>query len=143
MTTWYSAELTGIDSLPVVKPSSAAYSSGLYRFRAVIALATQLVNDTIVIGVIPAGYAFAFGVLCSTVSLGTSTIAIGIAGTAGKYRAAATFTAIDTPTLYGLTANLSATALTASERQIITVTTANLPASGTLVVDQYWSSINT
>jgi hypothetical protein len=58
-------------------------------------------------------------------------VAIGIAGTTGKYRAAAVFTATDTPTLFGVTSGLLAP-LTAEEIVIITIAAASLPASGNL-----------
>jgi len=81
--------------------------------------------------VIPAGAVPLVGILTSTVSLGTSTIAIGITGTTGKYRAAAVFTAVDTPTLFGV-ASVMGQALTAAEQLLMTVAVAALPASGTL-----------
>jgi len=140
MATYYSTELAGLYSTPVVKPQGASgYSSRLRRYRGTITLNTQTTSDTIIIGQIPAGEDFAYGVLTSTVSLGSSTIAIGISGTTGKYRAAATFTATDTPTLFGTTAQVAALALTAEEQIFITIGTASLPASGTLVVDLYFS----
>lgn len=139
MTVFYSTELAGITSLPVIKATSQGYGARLIRFRASITLATQTTADTIVVAVVPAGYDFAFGVLTSTVSLGTSTIAIGFAGTTGFYRTAAVFTATDTPTFFGNTAAVAAVALTADQTIFITIATANLPASGTLMVDMFFS----
>lgn len=81
--------------------------------------------------VIPAGSVPLLGVLTSTVSLGSSTIALGITGTTGKYRTAATFTAADTPTLFG-NASVLGVALSAAEQLLMTVAVAALPASGTL-----------
>lgn len=80
---------------------------------------------------IPAGAVPLLGILTTTVSLGTAQIAIGITGTTGKYRAAAVFTATDTPTLFGVASNMGQ-ALTAAEQLLMTVTVAALPASGTL-----------
>jgi len=141
MAVFYSTELAGIASTPVVKPVAAqAYASRLRRYRATITLATQTTSDTIVIGQIPAGESFAYGILTSTVSLGSSTVAIGITGTTGKYRAAATFTAVDTPTFFGTAAQVgSASALAAEEQIFITIAAASFPASGTLVVDLYFT----
>jgi hypothetical protein len=140
MAVYYSSELSGLYSLPVIKPQGASgYSARLRRYRATITLATQTTADTIVIGQIPSGEDFAFGVLTSTVSLGTSTIAIGISGNTGKYRAAATFTATDTPTFFGTTTQVAALALSAEEQIYITIGVASLPASGTLVTDLYFS----
>lgn len=126
------------------KPRATVYGARLKRMRATINLASQTTSDTLVFGNLPAGATFAYGVLNSTVSLGTSTLAIGITGTTGKYRAAATFTATDTPTLFGTAAQAGAAdpALSAEEQVIGTIATANLPASGTLVVDLYYSAPN-
>jgi hypothetical protein len=64
---------------------------------------------------------------------GTATIAIGITGTIGKYRAAAIYTATDTFTFHSLNAATMAQ-LTAEEQIIMTVAAAALPASGRLLV---------
>jgi hypothetical protein len=63
----------------------------------------------------------------------SATIAIGIAGTAGKYRAAATYTAADTLSLFSLNAATGAV-LAAEEQIIMTVAVAALPASGRLLI---------
>lgn len=139
----YQSLLSGIDSLPVVKPSAIdGYEARLRRFRATITLASQASGDTIVLADIPAGFLFAGGELTASVSLGTATVAVGNSTTAGKYRAAAVFTATDTPTNFGVTAALAGSASTANERVILTVGTAALPASGTLVVDLFFSHPN-
>lgn len=111
----------------------------LYRER--ITLASQPTTDTIVVAYPSKGESFLYGVLLASATLGTSTIAIGNATTAGKYRAAATFTAVETPTLFGAAAaGLAALdKLTADEEVFITIATAALPAAGTLVVDMYFA----
>jgi len=80
-------------------------------------------------------------VITSTVSLGSSTVAVGITGTTGKYRAGAVFTAVDTPTMFGPAAQIGAVdpALTAEESVFVTIGAASLPASGTLVIDLFFS----
>jgi hypothetical protein len=140
----YSTELAGIDSTPAVKPSAtAAYGARVKRFRATIALASQAAADTIVLADLPAGYVFAYGVLNTSVTLGAATVAVGPSGTPAKYRAAAVFTAVDTPTLFGSAiAGAGQAALTATERVLLTIAAAALPASGTLVVDIYASLPN-
>lgn len=140
MTVFYSTELANITATPVVKASGSAYGARLQRFRATITLATQTTSDTIVVAVVPAGFTFAFGILATDTSLGTSTISIGITGSTAKYRALAVFTATDTPTFFGKASAVGASAaLTADETIFITIATASLPASGTLVVDMYFS----
>lgn len=126
-----------------VRPSASVYGARLKRLRATITLASQTTSDTLLLGVLPAGATFAFGVLNTTASLGSSTLAIGITGTTGKYKAAGTFTATDTPTFFGTAAQAGAAAPLAAEESVIgTVAAANLPSSGTLVVDLYYSMPN-
>jgi hypothetical protein len=140
MTVWYSQELQGFASLPVVKPSASQYAGGVYIYQASILLTTQLIADTIVVGYIPSGAAFLFGLLSTDTSLGSSTISIGTAASAAKYRAAAVFTTTNTPTFVGLVANSANVSLTSPETQIITIAVANLPASGNLLYQQFWAA---
>lgn len=139
MTVFYSSELASITATPVVKAADAGYAARLIRFRATIALASQTTSDTIVVAIVPAGYAFAFGMHCTDTSLGSSTVAIGITGTTGKYRTAATFTATNTPTLFGNVAAMDDAALSADQTVFITIAAATMPSSGIYVVDTYWS----
>lgn len=139
MTVFYSTELASITAQPVVKAASAGYGARLIRFRASITLASQTTSDTIVVAVIPAGYAFAYGLITTDTSLGSSTVAIGITGTVALYKAAATFTATDTPTLFGKAAAIAQATLTADQTIFITIAAATMPASGQLVVDMFFS----
>ncbi|MGL5363061.1 MAG: hypothetical protein ACRDBH_09285, partial [Bosea sp. (in: a-proteobacteria)] len=66
-------------------------------------------------------------------SLGSSTIAVGTAASAAKYKAAAVLTATETPTAYGKGAALAEDALTVDTEILLTVAAAALPASGNLV----------
>lgn len=139
----FSNELSGSSSTPVVKASAtAAYGARLRRYRASIVLASQVfgAGNEVVLAKVPAGLTFAYGVIATDTTLGTSTVAVGVSGTAAKYKAAAVFTAIDTPTLFGTTAQIEQASLTAEEVILLTVAVANLPASGNLVVDLYFST---
>ena len=139
----YSTELAGITSLPVVKASALqAYGARLKRFRASIALASQAIGDTVVVGLIPAGYVFAGSEISTDTSLGTATIALGTAALVNKYVNASTVTALNTQLLLGNVAPLIASAFTAQETIILTVAVAALPAAGNLLVDMYFSSPN-
>jgi hypothetical protein len=141
MTIFYSQELAGIDSIPVVKPTASQYGGGVFVYEASIVLASQATTDTIVVGQVPAGGQYLFSILNTDTSLGTSTIAIGTAATPAKYRAAATFTTTNTPTLQQLVAaSLNGQSLTATERQIITIAVATLPAAGNLLYQQFWAA---
>lgn len=141
MATLYATEASGyLNSAVPSLPAGAVHGGRLRMYRASITLASQATTDTIVLAKLHSGQSVRYGVLNSSVSLGTSTVAIGITGTTGKYRAAATFTAVDTPTLFGPTAaNSAAAPMTAEETVFITIGTAALPASGTLVIDLYVS----
>lgn len=123
------------------KPRATVYGGRLRRLRGTFTYASQTTSDTLVVGNLPAGATFAFGVLTASASSGSTTLAIGITGTTGKYRAAAAFTATDTPTLFGLASAVGAAdpALSAEEQVFVTLAAATAPASGTLVVDLYYS----
>ena len=144
MATYYSREFAGIASQPVVKPNAVTgVGARVRRFRASIDLSAQAVittADTIYLMQVPAGYTFAYGVLTASATMGTTTIAIGTSGTTGKYRAAAVFTSVDTPTVFGTSATVSSqTPLSAPEDIIATLAVASLPAAGILTVDMYFS----
>lgn len=139
MTTTYSNDISGAYATPATKVSGAAVGGRLRRLRAVITLASQADGDIVVLGKLPAGSIFAYGVLNASATLGTSTIAVGISGTAAKYRAAAVFTAA-APTLFGTSTSVDDSPLSAEEEVILTNTTAALPSSGTLIVDLYYSA---
>ncbi len=141
MTIWYSQELTGSASLPVVKASAPQYDVPLTMYQASVLLTAQAVNDTIVIGNVQSGAAFCYGILSTDTSLGTSTIAIGTAASVAKYLAAQVLTAVNAPALFGKVAPMANVALSATEQQIITVTTAALPAAGNLIVQMFWAQI--
>lgn len=97
-----------------------------------VTLASQAISDTIEVARLPKGAVPLYGVVVSSVSLGTATLQIGVSGTAAKYRAAATL-AVTTPELFGAAGGVGQ-ALGAEETVIVTVGTAALPASGTLRV---------
>lgn len=74
----------------------------------------------------------------ASVTMGASaTIAIGITGATGKYRAAAVFTTTDSNVFSALNAAMGV-ALAAEEQIIMTVAVAALPASGRLLIGFDW-----
>ena len=151
MAQYLSAELGGanatanITSAPVGwKPKASVYGGRLRRIRATFTLGSTAVttSDTLAVGNLPSGATFAYGVLTASVTMGASaTLAIGNASSTGKYRAAATFTSADTPTFFGVNTAVGAAdpGLSADEAVIVTIGTASLPTSGTLIVDLYYS----
>lgn len=86
---------------------------------------------------VPPGSRFIGGELLSSVSLGSSTIAIGTAATPAKYRNAATFTAANAPTKFG-NASAAGDALAAGEEIILTIAAAALPGAGKLVATLFF-----
>ena len=149
MATYYSQELAGTANLTAIpvgyKPRATVYQARLKRLRATITWNTQTTSDTLVIGTLPVGATFAYGVITQSATMGASaTLAIGIAGNTGKYRAAATSTAAaDTPTFFGTVAQAGLVdPLTAEENIIGTIAAASLPASGTQVIDIFYSMPN-
>lgn len=148
MAAYLSTELGGSANQTVApvgyRPRATVYGARLKRLRATFTLASQATTDTLVLGNLPMGATFAFGVITSSATLGSSTLAIGISGSTGKYRAAAVFTLADTPTLFGPAIVIGAAdpALAADEQVIGTIAAAALPSSGTLVIDLYYSMPN-
>lgn len=138
-------------------PSGGVVGGRLRRFRGLVTLASQAVGTVSFTspsgGIrIPPGHTFAYGVINTDTSLGTATLAIGISGSTGKYRAAAVHTATNTPTFFGVVAAVAASSETSGtigsapkgtgtdEDIVLTTAVAALPASGTLVVDLYFSA---
>jgi hypothetical protein len=136
----YASEISGQSTIPTTMANGGVVGGRLRRFRATITLASQASGDTVVLAKIPAGHAFAYGVINASATLGgTATVAIGTAASAGKYRAAAIFTAA-APTLFGVSTAVDDSALTAEETVIMTIAAAALPSSGTCIVDLYFSA---
>lgn len=150
----YSQSLAGQASRPVIKPSDAAYGSSVKRFRSVINLAAVATStfgasqasvgtgDWVMLAIIPAGHVFDYGIITSSVSLATAVVAIGtnpVHASNGQYRAAAAFTAVNVPTLFGVASAQSDVPVAADTPVYLTVATAALPSSGTLVIDLYFN----
>jgi hypothetical protein len=123
---------------PQVQPDSALQSGKVRCLQATfnLASAVQANGDVLTLGQLPANARIKSIKMTASVSLGTSTVAIGIAGTAAKYRAAATFTVVDVPTIVGPGAVAKgAAANSVAETLIATVSTAALPGAGTVVFE--------
>ncbi|CAB4126143.1 hypothetical protein UFOVP68_8 [uncultured Caudovirales phage] len=152
MAQYYSKETAGYSANPITKPASPAYGGRVRRYRASLDLsAVNLTtgttgnvgtSDSVILARIPTGATFDFGMITSSVTLGSAVVAVGTNATHasnGQYRAAAAFTAVDTPTLFGLAAAQSGAAVSADTLVYLTCATAALPTSGTLVVDLYFN----
>lgn len=153
MATFYSNQLgtaaAGPDSLPVVKAAAPEYGGSVKVFQATINLATVnggaavTTSDNIALADVPSGYKFLFGVISTSATLGTSTVAIGFTGATGAYRAAAVLTAVDTPAFFApaITGGGAAT-LAATTRVLLTPAVASLPTAGTVVVQLFFALDN-
>ena len=151
----YSQQLAGQASRPIIKPNDAAYGQTVKRFRSTINLAavattafgtTQTgaaITDWIQLATIPAGYVFDYGMITASATLGaTAQVAIGtnpVHASNGQYRASATFTTANTPTLFALAAAKAEPALAVDTPVYLTVSTAALPNAGTVVIDLYFT----
>ena len=139
MATQYGTQMGKLrNTIPVDLPVVSDVHGRVRCFNEKITLNSQPTTDTIEVARLPKGARVLFGILNSTVSLSTSTIALGTAASNGKYRAAAVFTATDTPTFFGLATKVGE-ALTAEDIVIITIATAALPASGVLRVQLFYA----
>lgn len=136
-----SIELAGINSQPVVKPAVPAYGGRLRRYRASFTLASQPfgAGNELIVAKIPAGQAFAFATIATDTTTATATLALGNASSSTKYSAAAAYTSTNAPAVVGNVAAINAGAYSAEETILCTIGTANLPASGNLVIDIYTS----
>lgn len=122
------------------KPAASVYCARMKRIRATITYASQADGSTVVLGEVPAGYSFAYGILTASASSGSTTIAVGTAASAAKYKAAAAFTSTDTPTFFGKAAAVAGDVYSSTEVIIATLAAAAAPSSGTLVIDLYFSA---
>lgn len=130
------AQMTKLDAGTTPAPG---FVDGTVRaFAETVTYASQAAGDTIEVARLPKGAVVLGILLTADTSSGTATIAIGTSGSSAKYKAAAAFTATDTPTWVGKAAALN-TALSDEETVIITVGTAALPASGTLNVTFFYT----
>jgi hypothetical protein len=131
MATLYGTNMTALHS-SMTTPSVVSQAATVRAFVEVVTLAAQATTDTIEVGVLPKGAKFLYGIINNSATLGSSTVAIGISGATGKYRAAATKTST-TPEVFGVTAGMNVR-ISADETVIVTIAAADLPSSGTMVI---------
>ena len=82
---------------------------------------------------LPAGAVPVLGLLVTSASTGTSTLAIGNRDSASRYRSGAVLSQTDTPVLFGPAMVLGSAAI-ATEQLLLTVGNTALPAAGRLVI---------
>lgn len=115
------------------------FANGTVRcFAETFTYAAQAAGSTLTVGKLPKGAVPLYGALSTDTSTGSATLAVGISGTAAKYKAAGAHTTVDTPVIFGKSAALNA-ALTAEETIIVTTAADALPATGTLTVTFFYA----
>ncbi len=141
MPTYLSNELAGTNDGRTLAAVQGTRSRGsvvngrVKRFRATITLAGQVVGDLFQLFTLPVGASFVLGSTVTSVSLGSATLGIGAIGAATKYRGqSGGLTAVDTPVLFA-SSGAGSSELAAEEPVFATLAGANLPATGTLVID--------
>jgi hypothetical protein len=139
MTVFYAPEIAKLvaGSGTVGTPAQGFTDATVRAQTAVVTMASQTTSDTIVLGVLPKGSIFLYGILNNSATLGSSTLAFGITGTTGKYRAALAKTTT-VPEVFGVGGNHGVT-LTANETVFATIAGATLPSSGTFSVSLFYA----
>jgi hypothetical protein len=133
-------------------PKAAFVYGKLRVFTEVVTLSAQTTSDTIPIARVPKAAVLNGFLVTTDTSLGSSTIAFGTVhvGETAKFKAAATFTATNTPTWFGLAAatgrDLSGDTLYDVNDKVqdyvdivITIGAATMPASGRLVIQTFFT----
>jgi hypothetical protein len=139
MAVFYSDTMAKLrNTVPQDLPAASEVHGRLRRFKSVVTFATQTTSDTIEVAKLPKGARVAFILITVDTSTGTSTVALGIAGSTAKYKAAGAVTTTNVPQIFGVAAALGE-ALTAEEIVIITIGTASLPGSGRMVIEFFYS----
>lgn len=134
----YAMELIGVLDGTLSPPAKAdgrkqGGTLRCYQYTLDLAAATTAKNigDTNLLARLPRGERFLSGMLNPSVGLGAAaTIAIGIAGTPAKYRAAAIQNTAEARESFGLSTALDDEPLLASEDVIMTIGVAALPGAG-------------
>lgn len=135
----YSSELDGVlnaTTTPASKAEGYKYEGRPRNYRATVTLAAQADGDTIVIAKPPAGAVFSHGIITTDTTLATATISIGTTDDPDGMRVDAVLTDVNTPEVFGTIPGIDTEGLLDGQTEVkITIDTAALPASGTMVVD--------
>ncbi|MFZ4687853.1 MAG: hypothetical protein ACOYLS_01315 [Polymorphobacter sp.] len=143
----FSPQTTGVfdGTRPPVQQPGNFQRAKLRSIIARINLASLAVTtaDNVLIGTLGPGAVPLYGVILASATMGASaTLAIGTNKTHasnGQYRAAAVFTAVDVPTLFGLSAAMGVEV--ATETPIyLTNGVANLPSAGILIIEIFYTT---
>ena len=141
MPTYLSNELAGTNdgrtmaAVQGTRTRGSVFNGRVKRFRATITLSSQVVGDLFQLFTLPPGASFLLGTIVNSVSLGSATLGIGAPGAATKYRGQSSgLNLVETPSFFSAS-GAAASELVAEEPVFATLAGANLPATGTLVID--------
>lgn len=135
MAQFFAANATKVfNTNPPVKVSPSGRGGEVRVLTDTVTYAAQASGDTIVVGggKLPLGAVVLGGFLTTSVTTGSATLAVGISGTAAKYKAAAAVTTTDVPQWFGIASGALGDGITAEEQILLTIGGASLPGSGTL-----------
>ena len=135
--TTYSYETTPLSLTPPQRISDVGQRGRAKLLRNTITLASQVygTSGNIVLGALPNGARIQNIKMITDTSLGSSTISIGNSSSATAYSVATTMTATDTWTQLASVAALAAEQVSVDTPLLANILAANLPASGTLIID--------
>lgn len=133
MANFNTTQVAGMASQPFQLPTAEnGYGAKAYKYMTSITFASQASGSTITGPTVPKGKIVESITTIVDTSTGSATLAIGSAGTAGKYRAAAAQTTISVPTTTIVTLADPMVPLAADEQIVVTTGGASLPSSGIL-----------
>lgn len=149
MATGYAAEvrtvIDGTDPLAKVNGAVGGGAQRVFRGTLDLSLSTvkKVVNDINYIARIPVGHVVTAIEVVSSVSLTTSQLAFGVAGSTAKYGAAKAYgTTVDALVTWAKATAIDDDPSVAPQDIFATVTVADLPASGIVTVLVYTISVN-
>lgn len=135
MTVFSGVTMTKLNAeTPTPEPGSVNGAVQVFNEEYVV-LGSEATTDTIEVGKLPKGARFLYGLFQMSDVQSTSTVAIGITGTTGKYRAAAVIVP-GTPQLFGVN---QGDVLTAEETIIITIAVADFDTADVMRVKIFYT----
>lgn len=147
MVMYYCNELAGTSdglsqsaAFGLVAPWGAVQGARVRRFRATITLASQAAGSQFLLANVPPSHSLCFGHVVSDTTLGDATVQVGTSEDSDAYLAASAVASANTPVQFAPVAQTSADPTSSDTIVYLTTGAAALPASGTLVVDLFYST---
>ena len=137
MTVFSGVTMTKLNAeTPTPEPGSVNGTVKVFNEEYVV-LGSETTSDTIEVGKLPKGARFLFGIFQMDDVQNVATVAIGISGTVGKYRADAVIVP-NVPEVFGIDRG---DVLTAEETLFITIATGNFDTAGAMRVKLFYTLI--